>query len=95
MRRRLGKKLTIVLIMAVVVGTTIGPVLAQQQAKININTATAEELSALKRVGPSYAQRIVDYREQHGPFQQPEDIMKVQGIGIKTFEVNKDIITCE
>ena len=93
--RRLGKKLTIVLIVAFLVGTAIGPILAQEQAKININKATVEELTALKRIGPSYAQRIVDYREQHGPFQQPEDLMKVQGIGTKTFETLKDVISCE
>ena len=93
--RRLGKKLTILLIVAFLVGTAIGPILAQEQAKININKATVEELTALKRIGPSYAQRIVDYREQHGPFQQPEDLMKVQGIGTKTFEELKDVISCD
>ena len=93
--RRLGKKLTILLIVAFLVGTAIGPILAQEQAKININKATVEELTALKRIGPSYAQRIVDYRELHGPFQQPEDLMKVQGIGTKTFEEIKDVISCD
>jgi competence protein ComEA len=73
----------------------IGPTLAQERVKININKATVEELSTLRRIGPSYAQRIVDYRKEHGPFQKPEDIMKVRGIGIKVFEANKDIITCE
>ena len=73
----------------------VGSTLAQEEVKININKATVEELSTLKRVGQSYAQRIVDYRNANGPFQKPEDIMKVQGIGVKTFEVNKDIITCE
>ena len=80
---------------ALLMGTGIGAVLAQEQAKININKATVDELSVLKRVGPSYAQRIVDYREQNGPFEKPEDIMNVRGIGPKTYEANKDIITCE
>jgi competence protein ComEA len=70
-------------------------VIAQEQVKININKATVDELCNLKRIGPSYAQRIVDYREQNGPFQKPEDIMKVKGIGLKTFEANKEIIICE
>jgi len=63
--------------------------------KVNINTATLEELTTLKGVGPKYAQRIIDYREAHDPFEKIEDIMKVKGIGPKTFEVNKDIITVE
>ena len=54
-----------------------------------------DELSTLKRIGPSYAQRIVDYRKENGPFQKPEDIIKVRGIGIKTYEANKDVITCD
>jgi competence protein ComEA len=72
-----------------------GPALAQEQIKIDINKATLEELSSLNRIGPSYAQRIIDYRNQNGPFQKPEDIMRVRGIGMKTYEVNKDIITCQ
>ena len=75
--------------------TAIGAVMAQEQVKININKASVDELSTLKRIGPSYAQRIVDYREQNGPFEKPEDIMKVKGIGLKTFEANKEIIVCE
>jgi competence ComEA-like helix-hairpin-helix protein len=59
---------------------------------ININTAPVEELTKLKGVGPKYAQRIIDYREKVAPFSQPEDIMKVEGIGPKIFEANKDLI---
>ena len=43
----------------------------------------------LDRVGPKYAQRIIDYREHVEPFKKPEDIMKVKGIGKKTWEANK------
>jgi competence protein ComEA len=60
--------------------------------KVNINTATEQELSTLKRVGPKYAQRIIDYRTSYGDFKAPEEIMKVKGIGPKTFEENKEII---
>lgn len=60
--------------------------------KININTASLDELCKLDRIGPKYAQRIIDHREQNGLFRSPLDIMKVKGIGRKTYESNKDII---
>ena len=65
---------------------------AATPSAININTAPAEELAKLDRIGPKYAQRIIDYRENIAPFALPEDIMKVKGIGIRTYEANKDII---
>ena len=71
------------------------PVFLMAEEKINLNTATAEELMTLDRIGPKYAQAIIDYRETNGPFQKIEDIMKVKGIGPKTFEANKDKITVE
>ena len=60
--------------------------------KVNINTASVDQLVQLDRVGAKYAQRIVEYREKFGPFKKPEDIMKVKGIGEKTWEANKDRI---
>ena len=63
--------------------------------KININTATEEELVQLNGVGYEYAARIIEYREEWGPFETPEDLMEVKGIGPKTFEKNMDIIVVE
>ena len=63
--------------------------------KININTATAEELMRLNGVGPKYAAKIIEYREKYGPFKKPEDIMQVSGIGQRAFEKNKKIIIVE
>ena len=65
---------------------------AAETQQVNINTATVQELSQLKGVGPAYAAKIVAYREANGPFEKSEDIMQVPGIGTKTFEVNKDRI---
>ena len=95
MRKRSARILTGFVLVAFLLGTGIGAVMAQEQVKVNINKATVDELCTLKRIGPSYAQRIVDYREQNGPFEKPKDIMKVRGIGLKTFEANKEIIVCE
>ena len=95
MKSREKRILAIFLLVVFLMGSSVGVLLAQEQMKVNINKATVDELVTLKRIGPSYAQRIVDYRSQNGPFQQPEDIMKVRGIGIKTYEANKDTIVCE
>ncbi|MFQ6059612.1 MAG: helix-hairpin-helix domain-containing protein [Anaerolineae bacterium] len=62
---------------------------------ININTATAAELESLPGIGPTYAQRIIEYREQNGPFQRIEEVMRVRGIGQVTFEKIKDQITVQ
>ena len=70
-------------------------VYAGDAAKVNINTATVEELTQLQGIGPKYAAKIVEYREQKGPFVSPEDLMKVPGIGQKTFENNKEVIVVE
>lgn len=67
----------------------------QGTEKVNINTATAEEIAQLKNIGSTYAVRIVEYRQQNGPFEKPEDILKVKGIGEKTYELNKDKIIVE
>ncbi|MFP4033326.1 MAG: ComEA family DNA-binding protein [Desulfococcaceae bacterium] len=61
--------------------------------KVDINAATADELSTLDGIGPAKANSIVDYRNRHGAFKRPEDLMSVSGIGPKTFEANKDRIT--
>jgi len=67
-------------------------VLAATAGKVNINTASVEELVQLDRIGTQYAQRIVAYRETNGPFASPQDILNVKGIGQKTLEANKDRI---
>lgn len=60
---------------------------------VNINIASAQELETLPGVGPAIAQRIIDHRTEHGPFQAVEDIMDVKGIGPATFEELRDWIT--
>jgi competence protein ComEA len=66
---------------------------AVQSAQVNINKASLEELSELKGIGSKYAERIIEYRQQHGPFKQVEDLANVPGIGSKTIEANKGVLT--
>jgi competence protein ComEA len=73
----------------------VGPLWGEDVQLININTATTKELEQLDRIGPAKAVKIVEYREKNGPFRSPEDVMKVPGIGSKTYERNKDRITIE
>jgi len=69
---------------------------AQQSGKkVNINTATLSELQTLPKIGPKIAQRIIDFREENGKFTSITDLLKVKGIGEKTFEQLKDMITVE
>ncbi|MDE2437721.1 MAG: helix-hairpin-helix domain-containing protein [Sphingomonadales bacterium] len=62
-------------------------------AAVNINTATKEELDALKGIGPVKAQAIVDYRKEHGPFKSVDELKNVKGIGDKTLESLKSDVT--
>jgi competence protein ComEA len=69
--------------------------LPQAGDKVNVNTADMAALESLPGIGPALAQRIVDYRQAHGPFARPEDIMEVSGIGPGVFEEIRDLITTE
>lgn len=61
--------------------------------KVSINQASAGELEALPQIGPSLAQRIIAWREEHGPFQDIDDLKEVSGIGDKTLGMFRDLIT--
>ncbi len=65
----------------------------QVSSKININTATLEELDKLKGIGPVTAQKIIDYRTQNGLFKAIEDLKNVSGIGDVKFEEIKGEIS--
>ena len=88
------RSLVLVIVMGIVL-TFVPTLLAGETGKVNINTATAEEIAKLEKIGSKYAERIVQYRKEHGPFKKAEDITKVKGVGPKTFELNKDRITVE
>lgn len=60
---------------------------------VNVNSADADQLALLPRVGPALAQRIVDYRDANGEFSGTEELMLVRGIGEKTFELLEPWVT--
>jgi len=65
---------------------------AKEAGKINLNTASADELAALKGVGEKKAQAIVDYREKQGKFTSVDQLEEVSGIGPATLDANRDMI---
>lgn len=64
----------------------------ETQVQVSINTGSLEDLCTLKGIGPSTAQRIIDYREENGLFQSLEELMRVKGIGESRFEAIRDDI---
>jgi len=76
-----------------ILGTPVPAVETSTTELININTASVSELDSLPGIGPTLAQRIIDYREQNGPFINAEDIINVPGIGTGNYERFKDMIT--
>ena len=57
----------------------------QNEERININTASAEELQRIPGIGPALASRIVEHRRRHGLFKRPQDIVIVRGMSAKFY----------
>jgi competence protein ComEA len=77
-------------------GTSVGGSTAGSSgggSLVNINTATLDELDGLPGIGDVLGQRIIDYREQHGPFETVDDLLNVSGIGDKTMADLRPLIT--
>lgn len=71
----------------------VAPAAPSSGATININTANAETLATLPGIGAVIAQRVVDYRQQNGPFTSIEDITRVKGIGDAILAKVRNLIT--
>lgn len=70
-------------------------VAAADVAKVNINTATVKELQNLPGIGEVTAERIVAYRTEKGKFRSSADLLKVKGVGEKSLEKIRELITVE
>ena len=81
---------TIATMLAIAMAMMALPAMAAEGA-VNINNASVEQLELLPRIGPSIAQRIVDYREEQR-FEAVEDLLLVKGIGEKTFNLLEDYV---
>lgn len=68
---------------------------AQADDRININTATVEQLQSVKGIGPKTAAAIVEYRETHGGFGDVDELIKVRGIGEKKLAKFREVLTVE
>ena len=95
-RKEAKMRSLITLIMAgLLIVTGIGTACAGDAVKVNINTASADELARLSGVGPRHAAGIIEFRQKNGPFKSPEELIQVSGIGPKTLEKNKELIVVE
>lgn len=71
----------LVLVLAVASAALAGGTANQAKGVVNVNTATADQLQLLPRVGPALAQRIIDFRKANGPFKSADELVAVRGIG--------------
>jgi competence protein ComEA len=90
-----AKKLLAVIAVLMIVFAFIGTSWGQESVRININQASAKELAQLKKVGPKYAVRIIEYRQKYGPFKLTEELMEIPGIGPHTYDGIKDQIIAQ
>ncbi len=90
---KLKRFIVLLTVVGFVLGFSGSVLAADGDGKINLNTATAEELTQLKGVGEKIAESIVQYREGHGPFKSIADLELVKGIGPKILADNTDILT--
>ncbi|MBM6613621.1 helix-hairpin-helix domain-containing protein [Desemzia sp. RIT804] len=68
---------------------------AEQEGKINLNTADTVQLQTLNGIGEKKAEKIIQYREENGSFQSTDELKNVSGIGDKTFEALKDFVVVD
>jgi len=65
----------------------------QVTEKVNLNTADSNDLQKIRGIGPKFAERILEYRKEHGRFQSADELVNVRGIGPVKFEKMRDQVT--
>ncbi|GBE15678.1 MAG TPA: ComEA family DNA-binding protein [Proteobacteria bacterium] len=93
-----GKKvftvaLLLLAFMAVLAAPTVVSAASQDGSRLNINTASVEQFTALPGLGTIKAQSIVDFRTEHGPFASVDDLILVSGIGNKLVNRVRELVT--
>ena len=83
------------LTLLILFGWTAIPLAGETAGKVNLNTATLEELATLDGIGSSLAERIISFRGENGGFSKIDDLLKVQGVGPKVFEANRERLAVE
>ena len=92
-QNRIAKSLRLVAAAAaLLLAVATVPAFAAEGGKVNVNSASVEQLQLLPRIGPAVAQRIVEHREKNGDFKSAEDLMLVRGIGESTFDLLKPYV---
>lgn len=92
-----ARRVQLAWILILCIGLVLAPAAAMAQKskaastdKVNINTATAEQLQTLPGIGPSLAKTIIEHRTKSGKFNRIEELINVKGIGEKKFQKMKD-----
>ena len=93
MRKFLNSVITVAILLAIAIPATYAD--ASSAGVVNITAADASQLAMLPRVGQKAAQRVVDYRTEHGLFQSTSDLMQVKGFGQKSFDRLSQYLTTE
>ncbi|MEK6335296.1 MAG: ComEA family DNA-binding protein [Acidobacteriota bacterium] len=71
------------------------PASAAQSGRINLNSASANELETLPGIGKGLAARIIEHREKYGAFRRPEHLLMVRGISDQRYRALRDRVTAE
>jgi competence protein ComEA len=94
-RRMIATSLAVAMAVFLAAGPALAAAKPAPTEKVNLNTATVEQLTALPGVGPTLAARIVEHREKAGQFGSPQELMNVKGIGEKNFQKIEQWLTVE
>jgi competence protein ComEA len=86
---------TVTALILAVLFASVAAAAAGQEGVVNINTASAEQLTFLPRVGPALAGRIVEFRDSNGKFKATDELILVRGIGEGTYELLKPYVTID